>query len=224
MAYDTMKALARKRVKPLRSGIKCERGASSHLPVTFAIIRDPECSATTLMHDLITDLEIIRQLANEQEDENIRFRQFLKYRLKWSDRKLDAVVGGIVRQVEAAIDCTQCANCCRVLEVSLETDDVDRLANHLAVIPARIEADYTVRGKLCDRAFAQSPCAFLADNRCTVYPARPRDCREYPHLGKGQFRERMWQILSHAEDCPIVFNVLQRMKRDIRQTSGPLFS
>lgn len=168
------------------------------------------------MGTVITDLDAIRRITQEQEQENIRYRQFLKYRLKWSDHKLDAVVAEIVREVEAVIDCTQCANCCRALEISLDHDDIARLATHLCRTCAAVEQQYVAPGRLCDRAFAHSPCALLDGNRCSVYPVRPRDCREYPHLQKGQFRQRMWQLLSHAEDCPIVFNVLQRMKHEIR--------
>ena len=167
------------------------------------------------MHDLITDLATIRELAAAQEDENVRFRQFVKYRLDWSDRRLDEVVAEIVHAVEAAIDCRACANCCRVLEVSLDTEDLLMLADHLGLAAEQVDAEFAERGTLCERAFAHSPCAFLRDNLCSVYPARPRDCREYPHLQKGQFRARMWQALSHAEDCPIVFNTLQRLKREL---------
>ena len=168
------------------------------------------------MQDLITDLDTIYKLAQQQEDENIRFRQFVKYTLKWSDRRLDDLVGNIVHQVEAAIDCRACANCCRVLEVSLDTEDLLLLADHLGRPVEEIDADYAARGTLCDCSFAQSPCAFLQeDNLCSIYSARPRDCREYPHLQKGQFRQRMWQALSHAEDCPIVFNTLQQLKRTL---------
>ena len=167
--------------------------------------------------DLITDLDVIRRRVAAEEDENVRFRQFLRYRLPWSDCRLDDFVHVIARKVEAGIDCTQCANCCRVLEVSLDTEDLLRLADHLKRNAEQIDADYGGRGTLCERAFAESPCAFLCENRCSVYSVRPRDCRDYPHLGKPQFRDRMWQLLNHAEDCPIVFNTLQRLKQALGQ-------
>ncbi|HEY3379911.1 MAG TPA: YkgJ family cysteine cluster protein [Armatimonadota bacterium] len=165
------------------------------------------------MPTLITDLPTIYERARAEEDENIRFRQFVKYRLRWSDRKLDAVVLEIVREVTAGIDCTQCGHCCRALEISLNEDDLSRLAAHLGQSLDAVRAEYAAPGTQCAQAFAHSPCALQHENRCTVYPARPRDCREYPHLDKGEFRARMWQILSHAEDCPIVFNTLALMKQ-----------
>lgn len=165
------------------------------------------------MDELITDLETIRQCARAQEDEDIRFRQFLRYRLPWSDSRLDSVVQQIAREVEAVIDCTRCANCCRVLEVSLGEDDLARLADHLGMTSTGVAGRYAIRSAHCALAFAQHPCAFLHDNRCQVYPARPGDCRAYPHLDKADFRTRMWQLLTHAENCPIIFNVLQRLKQ-----------
>ena len=163
--------------------------------------------------DLITDLDAIRRQVAAEEDENIRFRQFLRYRLPWSDPRLDEFIHSIAHEVEAGIDCTQCGNCCRVLEVSLETEDLLRLADHLGRSAEQVDAEYGDRGTLCERAFAQSPCAFLSGNRCSVYAARPQDCRDYPHLGKPRFRDRMWQLLNHAEDCPIIFNTLRRLKQ-----------
>ncbi len=161
---------------------------------------------------LITELATIKETANAQSAENVRFRQFIKYTLPWSERRLDEFVLAIVREVEAAIDCTQCANCCRALLISLTPEDAERLAEQLGMSVAGFDELYVKPDAENERLFAHSPCAFLDGNRCAVYPARPRDCREYPHLAKGEFRSRMWQMLGHAEDCPIVFNVLQRMK------------
>jgi Fe-S-cluster containining protein len=161
---------------------------------------------------MITDLAEIKRITAEEDDENVRFRQYLKYRLSWSDRRVDEFVHGILAEVEAAIDCTRCANCCRVLEVSLIDADIARLAKHLGQTRRTVAETYAAPGESCERAFKDSPCAFLDDSRCRVYEARPRDCREYPHLQKGDFRGRMWSVLQHAEDCPIIFNVLRELK------------
>ena len=160
----------------------------------------------------LSDLAEIKRITAAEEDENVRFRQFLKYKLSWSDRRLDAFVQKILEKVTAAIDCTQCANCCRVLTVSLIAEDIARLAERLGMTPAEAEAAYAVPDEGCERAIACKPCPLLNDNLCSVYESRPRDCREYPHLQKGEFRDRMWSVLSNAEDCPIVFNVLRELK------------
>ena len=56
------------------------------------------------------------------------------------------------------------------------------------------------------------PCPFLKDNLCTIYDVRPSVCAGYPHLHRN-FRNRLWQTIDNAETCPIVFNVLERLKR-----------
>lgn len=168
----------------------------------------------------ITDLQRIREIVEAEADENIRFRQFLAYRLPWSDRALDAQVAEIIQEVEAAIDCTACANCCRTLEISVDEEDMARMGVHLGYSAETVMAQYTAPGRQCPRALAPSPCPFLAGCRCGIYPARLRDCREFPHLHKGSFRTRMWQLLGYAEDCPIIFNVLRRLKQALQSIQG----
>jgi len=69
-----------------------------------------------------------------------------------------------------------------------------------------------------DYVFRSSPCPFiLPDNYCSIYDSRPKACREYPHTD----RKRMHQIFSITQKnisiCPIVFNVVERIKKEIGQ-------
>lgn len=169
----------------------------------------------------VTELADIRRLLAAQREENDAFRLYVKYQLKWSSRKLDRIVEQIVHEVEAAIDCTQCANCCRTLEISLDAEDITRLAEYLHSSTDQVEAELAAPGTLCDVAIAQSPCPLLQGKRCSAYAARPRDCREYPHLQKGDIRARLRFIIDDAEDCPILFNVLARMKTELHSTHTP---
>ena len=43
----------------------------------------------------------------------------------------------IAERIEEQIDCTQCANCCKVANVQLSERDVDRMARHLRRLPGR---------------------------------------------------------------------------------------
>jgi hypothetical protein len=62
---------------------------------------------------MAVDLVQIRTLAGEKEDENFRFRFFLKTRCKLEPDEIDNQVFETTRRVWAGIDCTTCANCCR---------------------------------------------------------------------------------------------------------------
>src|SRR3954447_13075601 len=86
---------------------------------------------------MITDLVQIRVLGEKKREENTRFRKSMK---SHSDR----ILRRIAQDVEEQIDCTACANCCKVATVRLSERDVERLARHLRIPPARFLADYTV--------------------------------------------------------------------------------
>src|SRR5438270_96362 len=131
---------------------------------------------------MITDLVQIRLLGEKKREENTRFRKSMK---SHSDR----ILRRIAQEIEEQIDCTACANCCRVATVKLSERDVERLARHLRIQPARFLADYTTGSAtegLILRRNAGTGCVFLSGNDCTIYEARPDICRRFPHLVRGQ--------------------------------------
>src|ERR1051325_10963425 len=77
---------------------------------------------------MITDLVQIRMLGEKKRPENERFRRHLKSR-DHSDR----ILRRIAEEIEEQIDCTVCANCCRVATVKLAERDIERLARHLGL-------------------------------------------------------------------------------------------
>src|SRR5258708_19539377 len=89
---------------------------------------------------MLTALIQIRQLGEKKRPENERFRKHLKSR-DHSDRILRRIAEGIEEQ----IDCTVCANCCRVATVKLSERDVERLARSLRIKPARFLQHYTTQ-------------------------------------------------------------------------------
>ena len=161
---------------------------------------------------MITDLVQIRVLGEKKRDENERFRQHMK-RHDHSDRILRRIAEGIEEQ----IDCTVCANCCRVATVKLSERDVERLARHLSMAPAAFLAEYTMdggdEGTILRRTDAAG-CVFLDGTACTVYEARPDTCQRFPHLvrGNGSIASRMWEMIDRACYCPIVYNSLEAFK------------
>ena len=58
------------------------------------------------------------------------------------------------------------------------------------------------------------PCPFLDGNLCGVYEVRPAVCADYPHLQRN-LRSRLWQVIDNATTCPIVYNVLERLKKSL---------
>jgi Fe-S-cluster containining protein len=167
---------------------------------------------------MITDLVQIRMLGEKKRDENERFRRHMKSR-DYSDRILRRIAEGIEEQ----IDCTQCANCCRVATATVTERDVERLARALRIKPERFVADYTDQseeeGRILRRT-EESGCIFLSGNECTVYDARPDSCQKFPHVvrGAGSIASRMWQFADRACYCPIVYNSLEAFKEQLKFT------
>lgn len=59
------------------------------------------------------------------------------------------------------------------------------------------------------------PCPFLKDNLCSIYEDRPSDCSEYPYLYKPWFTRRTWAMLDRTYTCPIVYTVIEELKRSL---------
>ncbi len=163
---------------------------------------------------MIQDLVQIRQLGEKKRPENERFRRHLKTHY-YSERGLRHMA----EEIEEQIDCTQCANCCRVATVRLSDRDIERLAKHLSVTRAQFLDDYTTtsdeEGLILHRTDAAG-CVFLEGTTCTVYDARPDTCSRFPHLvrGNGSIASRMWQFIDRACYCPIVYNALEAFKEE----------
>ncbi len=151
--------------------------------------------------DPITDLTYIEQTSKANEQENLDFRAFVKADLDLSDYRLHGIVKQSTQEVWAHIDCRTCANCCKTRHPLFSRAAAELRARYLEI--DQEAAKYITR---------ELPCPFLKDNLCTIYDVRPSVCAGYPHLHRN-FRNRLWQTVDNAETCPIVFNVLERLKR-----------
>lgn len=164
---------------------------------------------------MLTDLVQIRRLGEKKLDENKRLRQYLK-RHNFVERRLKR----IAEDIEDAIDCRACANCCRVATAKLVDRDIDRLARFLGMRREQFVRDYAVEseeeGLVLKRT--ENGCVFLSGNECTVYDARPHSCEDFPHLarGSGSFLSRMWNMPDRATYCPIVYNALEAFKDETK--------
>ena len=155
----------------------------------------------------------LRVLAEKKEDENCRFRQFLKMRS--DEDEVDRRVFAIARRVTERTDCTACANCCKTVRPSFSEEEIDRLAMRLGIERQRFIETYLERTDPDDDNLWQTrstPCPFLKDNRCSVYEDRPGDCRGYPYLDQPDFTSRLWGMIERTFTCPIVYEVMEELK------------
>ena len=162
---------------------------------------------------MVTDPAELARLAQAMEAENLEFRRFLHARPAAAD-----LLHEVGAQVEASIDCTQCAACCRELRVEVGEDDIQRIAGYLKLRPAEVRRMYTepdpASGAPALLAQPAGACVFLHRSLCLIYEVRPEACRLFPYLtpresSLGSRAESIWR---RARFCPIVFNSLEELK------------
>ena len=160
---------------------------------------------------MVTDLVQIRRMGEKNRADNLRFRRWIK-----SHNYVERQFRRAAEHIHAAIDCRQCAECCRVTEVQLAERDMEALARHLGISKASFIENYTALDQdgvaILKRTAAG--CVFLNGNECTVYEARPGNCERFPHLlrGSGSLESRMWDFVDRATYCPIVYNWMETVK------------
>src|SRR5215813_7588162 len=114
---------------------------------------------------MIDDLIQIRLMGEKKRPENEHFRRYLKSH-DHSDRRLRRMAEDIQEQ----IDCTTCANCCRVATTGVSERDIERLARHLGTTPGRFVSEYTAMsedGLILKRG--EGGCVFLEGHLCSIY-------------------------------------------------------
>ena len=77
---------------------------------------------------MITDLVQIRRQGEHKREENLRFRKWMK-----SHAFVERQFRKAAQEVEEAIDCRQCAECCRVTEVQIVDRDIAKLSRFLGI-------------------------------------------------------------------------------------------
>ncbi len=83
--------------------------------------------------------------------------------------------------------CTQCGNCCKnhgeYSYVYLSKVELDAIPKFLGITKKEFLAQYCIKepGSLVSLRMDQPACPFLhADNRCAIYPVRPKQCATWP--------------------------------------------
>jgi uncharacterized protein len=93
--------------------------------------------------------------------------------------------------------CNYCPGyCCYRLKGStlyLDAIDINRIANHFKIRDGEVRRRY-MEGKNTFKIREDGSCIFLSNSklrgRCSIHPARPRQCREFPYNDPCPYLER----------------------------------
>jgi len=151
-------------------------------------------------------LQRIKVLSEENLIENCDFRAWLK---NYAPDDIDDVVKALSQKYFALIDCKECANCCRVLELEFTEPELHTIARSMEQSIDEFKKRFVVEGIL-------KPCPALKGNLCSIYEGRPDVCRSYPHLEKPGFILRLYGVLDNISVCPIAFNAFEELKAKVK--------
>lgn len=139
---------------------------------------------------------------------------FLSYYKKNKKRleKMDTTVQELHERYSDEINCLDCANCCRSLGPAIYDKDIEKISKALKMKPSEVVANYLRVDEDGDYVFKSMPCPFLMpDNYCSIYEARPKACREYPHTDRKKFSQIFLLTVKNTDTCPIAFQVLKEL-------------
>ncbi|KYP13274.1 YkgJ family cysteine cluster protein [Flavihumibacter sp. CACIAM 22H1] len=154
------------------------------------------------------DLGFIAEESERLVAENEQFRSYLRS----LDQDLDTTVQALNQRISSAVDCTACGNCCRSLLINVSQEEAVALADRTGLSLAELKQSHLEESLGGQLIINTIPCHFLEQNKCTIYENRFAECREFPHLHKDGFRDRLFGILMHYGRCPIVYYVVEELK------------
>ena len=156
------------------------------------------------------EVKAIKRLGNLKEEENLRFRQFLK--MNADPDKLDRQFKELHNKYFKIYDCSKCRNCCRELGTVITEDELDAITKTLHIDKEKFKKKYLEEDD--DRyKFKTKSCQFLNNNNCKVKKSLPKSCKDYPFTDKEDRLYSMYSIIGNASICPVVYEILEELKK-----------
>ena len=157
----------------------------------------------------------VADYAKQKEDENYRFRIFLKNNA--DPKKLDEQFLELHRELFPSYDCSQCRNCCKEYHGTIPEEDISKDAALLGMEDDKFVDKY-LKYNQSERYYEtiHCPCDFLDENTgdCILAECKPENCRKYPYTDQPDRWGSLYGIIDSAGVCPVVYEMLERLKRE----------
>ena len=147
-----------------------------------------------------------------------KLKRFLNRLEKAPPRKLDMLALAADIEMWKTTDCLSCANCCKTMSPTYNKQDILRISEHIGITATAFKEKYLVRDKEGDWINKKTPCQFLnlADNKCSIYAVRPRDCAGFPHHTRRKMIDYMHVYKQNIEFCPATYRVIEIMREKLK--------
>lgn len=98
-----------------------------------------------------------------------------------------------------------CRRCCGGFpgDVWVTAEEIEAIAQYMGLDVDQFKRDYVRRyrdGRASLKEVSNYDCILLGEHGCTVYPARPKQCRDYPFWPEVVGSKRAWT--DEKKHCP----------------------
>lgn len=163
-------------------------------------------------------IDEFRQLLLEAESQKKGNKKLIQGLKRTKPKVLDSLFHEAHDDVFSQVDCLDCANCCKTTSPIFRDKDIQRLSKFLKIKPAEFENSYLTRDTDGLLMLKSAPCPFLlGDNKCSVYEARPKACREYPHTDRKDMSQLLSLTYRNTLICPAVHLIVKKIGKDLHQ-------
>lgn len=164
--------------------------------------------------------EEVAEYAKRKENENIRFRTYLK--IHANEKTLDRQFLELHKEIFSGYDCGKCRNCCKMYFGSIPREDVDKDAEGLKLTRDQFIEFFLIHNETTgDYETKHMPCDFLKeDGTCMLGENRPDNCRDYPYTDRPHRLESLYSVLEAVEVCPAAYEIWERLKKIYRFRTG----
>ncbi len=155
----------------------------------------------------------LSNFAEEAKGKKPQLKKFIAGLKRKKLARLDDIFHSLHEEVFSEVDCLACANCCKTTSPVFIGADIERLAKYLRIRPSTFIDTYLKVDEDNDYVLQSAPCPFLGpDNYCSVYEARPRACREYPHTDRKKMQQILDLTYRNTQVCPAVLQIVERLE------------
>lgn len=158
--------------------------------------------------------EKVQEEAKRLEDENYRFRSYLKSHAE--EEELDERFLRLHNELFADYDCGKCRNCCKMYKATLEEQELMEAAKVLDMGREQVIEDFLVFNEIeSNYETKHKPCDFLKKNgECRLGEARPDNCKDYPYTNRPERLHSLYAVLDVITVCPVAFEINERLKKE----------
>ena len=151
--------------------------------------------------------------ANKKEQENFRFRTFLKCNA--DEKELDKQFLDLHNELFESYDCSRCRNCCKSYHAELMTYEVGKAADYMEMDKIQFIQTYLKKDDVEEKYLTKNkPCNFLQKNgECLLGDCKPDSCAKYPYTNQPERLHSLYSVLDVITVCPVAYEIWERLKK-----------